>query len=234
MDSQISIDPQENVIYAGEVQLLRWSESSTTGRTVLFQIPEETVEHPFKRFNVRDKSAKTPGKRFMAVLVEIGDDEKPVAQVMPKDKIAALGGSKPYGKQASVLYRTGWMLNPRIMAAAGRRDDLDAWLAARPCTICGRIHEEDMTLLAPRNDSTGYYAIPVCDGCQDPARNVPEEAFHRKCMELLQEWISQSIARQLGYATLGHVPPEKLLEWAVARQLESTVPPTYLLERKAS
>lgn len=66
------------VAFQGEVMLLSWGDTSTRGRTVTFQLPEGEgdVDHPFRHFSI--KSGKTAGRRFMAVLVEIGDDEKPV------------------------------------------------------------------------------------------------------------------------------------------------------------
>lgn len=55
--------------FSGEVQLRRWSESSTQGVQVTFALADADDLEPLKI-----KS----GKRFMAVLVEIGDDEAPV------------------------------------------------------------------------------------------------------------------------------------------------------------
>lgn len=55
--------------FTGEVQLRRWSESSTQGVQVTFALADSSDLDPLK--------AKS-GKRFMAVLVEIGDDEQPV------------------------------------------------------------------------------------------------------------------------------------------------------------
>lgn len=55
--------------FQGEVLMRRWSDSSTQGVQVTFALPDATDLDPLK--------AKT-GKRFMAVLVEIGDDEQPV------------------------------------------------------------------------------------------------------------------------------------------------------------
>lgn len=54
--------------FQGEVQLRRWSESSTQGVQVTFALADADDLEPLKI-----KS----GKRFMAVLVEIGDDEQP-------------------------------------------------------------------------------------------------------------------------------------------------------------
>lgn len=67
--------------FQGEVQLRRWSESSTQGVQVTFALPDSDDLEPFK--------AKA-GKRFMAVLVEIGDDEKPV-EAQPKAEEAGIG-----------------------------------------------------------------------------------------------------------------------------------------------
>jgi hypothetical protein len=55
--------------FSGEVQFRRWSDSSTQGVQITFALPDSSDLEPLK--------AKA-GKRFMAVLVEIGDDEQPV------------------------------------------------------------------------------------------------------------------------------------------------------------
>ena len=61
--------------FQGEVLMRRWSDSSTQGVQVTFALSDADELEPLK--------AKT-GKRFMAVLVEIGDDEQPVQQ--PEDQ----------------------------------------------------------------------------------------------------------------------------------------------------
>lgn len=62
--------------FQGEVQFRRWSDSSTQGVQITFALPDSTDLEPLK--------AKA-GKRFMAVLVEIGDDELPVQPQPRKD-----------------------------------------------------------------------------------------------------------------------------------------------------
>jgi hypothetical protein len=64
------------VAYKDELLLLRWSDNSRDGMTVTFQLPGEIAEHPFKH----SATGKKTGKRYAAVLVEIGDDEQPVVQ----------------------------------------------------------------------------------------------------------------------------------------------------------
>lgn len=62
------------VAFQGEVLLLNWGDTSTRGRTATLQLADEGEEHPFKHFAIGKKA----GRRFMAVFVEIGDDERPV------------------------------------------------------------------------------------------------------------------------------------------------------------
>lgn len=71
------MDP-DKIAFNGEVMLLQWAESSTRGRTVTFLLNDEGESHPFRDFTIRQ--GKRAGQRFMAVLVQIGDDEQPVEQ----------------------------------------------------------------------------------------------------------------------------------------------------------
>lgn len=66
----------DKIAFQGEVMLLQWAESSTRGRTVTLLLSDEGEAHPFRDFTIRQ--GKRAGQRFMAVLVQIGDDEQPV------------------------------------------------------------------------------------------------------------------------------------------------------------
>jgi hypothetical protein len=74
--------------FKGELMLLGWAESSNRGRTVTFLIDESEDEHPFKHFTI--KSGKRSGQRFMAVLVQVGEDEQPVPQEAKPSQLAAI------------------------------------------------------------------------------------------------------------------------------------------------
>lgn len=61
--------------WQGEVQFRRYSDTSTQGQQVVFALQDREALAPF---------IGKEGKRFMAVLVEIGDDEQPVPQAQPQ------------------------------------------------------------------------------------------------------------------------------------------------------
>ena len=74
--------------FAGEIQLAGWSESHTSGCKVTFWLSSPDELEAFRALTVR--KGNTAGHRFMAALVEIGDDEKPV-EPEPKPPRAQMG-----------------------------------------------------------------------------------------------------------------------------------------------
>ena len=64
------------IAFQGEVQLMGWGETNTRGRTITLQLGEEGDGHPFSTAITRQ--GKKAGQRYAIVMVEIGDDEKPV------------------------------------------------------------------------------------------------------------------------------------------------------------
>jgi hypothetical protein len=68
--------------FSGEMQLAAWSESHTGGCKVTFWLPTPQDLDAFRALTVR--KGNHAGHRFMAVLVEVGDDEQPVQQPEPE------------------------------------------------------------------------------------------------------------------------------------------------------
>jgi hypothetical protein len=64
------------IAFQGEVQLLGWGETNTRGRTITLQLDNSSEGHPFS--TAVTKSGKKSGTRYQIVMVEIGDDERPV------------------------------------------------------------------------------------------------------------------------------------------------------------
>lgn len=71
--------------FTGEMQLAGWSESHTGGCKVTFWLPSPDDLAAFRALTVR--KGNTAGHRFMAALVEIGDDEQPI---QPPPSVPAL------------------------------------------------------------------------------------------------------------------------------------------------
>lgn len=67
--------------FQGEMQLAGWSETHTGGCKVTFWLQDSEDLEAFRALTVR--KGNTAGQRFMAVLVEVGDDEQPVQQPEP-------------------------------------------------------------------------------------------------------------------------------------------------------
>lgn len=65
--------------FQDEVQLAGWSETHNGGAKVTFWLSDSTALEAFKRMTVL--KGKTAGQRLACVLIEIGDDEKPVSQI---------------------------------------------------------------------------------------------------------------------------------------------------------
>lgn len=71
-----------NTTFSGEMQLAGWSESHTGGCKVTFWLQSPDDLQAFRALTVR--KGNTAGQRFMAALVEIGDDEQPVQPLAPE------------------------------------------------------------------------------------------------------------------------------------------------------
>lgn len=70
--------------FQGEMQLAGWSETHNGGCKVTFWLPDAAELEAFRALTVR--KGNTAGHRFMAALVEIGEDELPVQQEPQQEK----------------------------------------------------------------------------------------------------------------------------------------------------
>lgn len=62
--------------YQGELMLLGWSQSHSTGAKVTFLLPDDDALECFRHLTV--KKGATAGQRFMAVLVQINEHDEPI------------------------------------------------------------------------------------------------------------------------------------------------------------
>ena len=67
-----------------EFMLAGWGQTHTGGSKITFWVSDEDLEH-FKHLTV--KKGNTAGQRFMAALVEVGDDDQPKDRDKPRDPL---------------------------------------------------------------------------------------------------------------------------------------------------
>jgi hypothetical protein len=138
--------------FSGEIQLAGWSESHTGGCKVTFWLQSTEDLEPFRALTVR--KGNTAGHRFMAALVEIGDDEKPV-QPTVKD---FLTHEKPKGGPLSIE-AASMCRHPEFLSRWGFSSEKEA--AQAMCEFLGINsrseidHDEDV-----KNDFIVYYRGP--------------------------------------------------------------------------
>ena len=66
-------------LFSGELQLAGWSETHNAGCKVTFWLQSSDDLEAFRTLTIR--KGNTAGQRFMAALVEVGDDELPVQPI---------------------------------------------------------------------------------------------------------------------------------------------------------
>ncbi|WP_294637394.1 hypothetical protein [uncultured Aquabacterium sp.] len=83
--------------YQGELMLAGWNETHTGGAKVTFWLPDSQALEPFRHMTV--KKGNTAGQRFMAVLVLLDEQDRPVSASGEQPK--AEGG--PLAKSAALV-----------------------------------------------------------------------------------------------------------------------------------
>lgn len=104
-------DTEKMVAFQAEVMLAGWTENHTAGAKVTFYLGDTSELEFFRALKV--KSRGSSGQRFMMVLVEIGDDDKPIDQ-------KAIANAMNKGGAVS-----------RLSAQWCQREDFQHWLKQR-------------------------------------------------------------------------------------------------------
>jgi len=74
-------------VYAGEAQLLSWSDTSVAGPKIVLALPDDTALECFKTLTMGRKA----GQRFMVAVTLIGDDEQPERPPKPNSLVRSAG-----------------------------------------------------------------------------------------------------------------------------------------------
>ncbi|MFL9611048.1 hypothetical protein ACKF11_13255 [Methylobacillus sp. Pita2] len=200
-----SDQPALPVAWQGEMMLTAWSDTSRNGRTATFRLAEDDAEHPFR--SMATQNGKTPGQRYMVVMVLLDDQETPVKEA----------AQKPFGAHAKQLHISGWFFNRKVVTAIGSTADYDNWLRKQPCAIC--------KAPAPSLVRTGknYASIGVCN----QHLHTHETALASYLPRLLKKWVDYRLCQELGTDSLGNVNPNYLRGLCRKLGIEDTLPASY-------
>lgn len=152
-------------IFSDEVMLAAWRESHTSGAQITLWLADPAQLDVFRGMTVR--KGNTAGQRLMCVLVEIGEDEKPVAkreEPAPAEKPAAPERG-PGSELGNILHRVGWFANPALWRALHERKIWTLgmhkkWVESQPC---------QGPLLAVAGECSGDVVLHHCDTAETPA-----------------------------------------------------------------
>jgi len=95
--------------FAGEMQLAGWTETHNGGAKVTFWLSGPDELAAFRSLTVR--KGNQAGHRFMAVLVEVGDDEQPVPPPVIGNPISEKPKGGPLSTEAAAMCRNPEYLN---------------------------------------------------------------------------------------------------------------------------
>ena len=135
-----------NHSFQGELMLAGWKDTHNGGATVTFWLPDPAELEVFRGMTA--KKGNVAGQRFMAVLAEIGDDEKAAAAHDTAD--IRTDGSAPSAsvaapnRLAEFLHTSGYFRSPKLwtaLDAAGIYTEKQhkAYIETLPCVGWGHL-----------------------------------------------------------------------------------------------
>lgn len=164
--------------FQGELMLAGWKDTHNGGATVTFWLPDPAELDVFRGMTA--KKGNVAGQRFMAVLVEVQDDEKTAAAPSPTGQtLSSPTESVPAAapnRLASWLHSSGYFRSPKLWAAmdaAGlyTREKHKRHIEGMECIGWGHLeHSGDVCLhhvKTAENSGVGhkpphFYGVPLC------------------------------------------------------------------------
>ncbi len=235
----------------GEMQLLDWGESRTTGPWIKMRFASPDALDAFRGF-----SPKTCP--VLHVTIATGDiAELALEQEQPK----------LYGQHARKLKMSNFVVGPPVILHIGTDEQYRRWCWAQPCIVCGGQDlveaTGDMVCEAAHVRRAGesgtaykgkYRTVPLCHkhhqlqhqqgevACYEEiavarewklaeSPTAREESAKRWFDEQLdahrERWAWAALKSHLGYEHWNEVPPELLWNWAVEHGVSGYVPSIY-------
>lgn len=128
--SIFSVASPDAATYAGELMLINWSDGPQ-GATVSFLLDPDSERHPFLGYSRPSK--QEPGSRFMAVLLEKGDDGAVIDQEQREraERVQKTGKTQTLSNVAAMIIKNPRFhdfLREKIEAVDWSQSRADKWL----------------------------------------------------------------------------------------------------------
>ena len=216
----MNTDNELPIAFQGEVILQAWLDDSARGRLLTLRLPEDTEAHPFRLMRT-STGTKIAGQRFAVVFVAIDDDEKPITTK----------ASKTYNKNASMLYRSGWLKSLDVFDAFGGTVAMKEWLKEKSCCLC-----ENPSINTITHPQHAYWILPLCKdhlGIIIAGELKIDGKMINKSVQLRIEFIVDAILDELSgdnnFTGMGDVKPDLLHQLVIEKAIETPLPGDYLL-----
>lgn len=224
-----------NILFHGEARLADWGETRSGGKYIKLFLSEHDGD-PLLNFRSLDTATLKKSGHVFNLTVSQGDII--VETVRPNTT------TKPYGDIASKLYSGGFFFVPNVLKCIGSDRTYREWLQKQRSVFSGEFSEyvngEGRSIAAHvrRSGEAGtaykpqYSCIPLTNDEHTLQHQKGESAldgldWEKQKNKYLVEWAKTTLSEILGFSSMGHVPPNLLLEWCKKNSLEQYLPRAY-------
>lgn len=168
-------DNQNNFVYADDLMLAAWGDSSTKGQTVKFWIPQTEGEHCFSTYAF--KTASESGFTGLITLVEINDD----GSIIDQEAVVRAEKAPKVKPRARLSYTA---------VAMGKHSEFEAFTKAWFCQTLTDKRFSEIKSVEERNKLVIYLVCGIKSRSELDSDERAAEAFHFKIRKPFSKWVN--------------------------------------------
>lgn len=158
----------------------------------------------------------------------LGMPRETIVVAVLRDTSQRFSGSSPYGDYAQALWRSRFLLRPRVWMALGGLPRYQEFIQKRPCAQPGTSHVGETSVVTLQGNP--YWSLPLCVTHKaygpHPHRWPGGAAQAKRLLEMhWGEWAHHALVEALGQSRLRDTPPNLIWAWAEHHGLAEFLPP---------
>ena len=158
----------------------------------------------------------------------LGMPRETIVVAVLRDSTQRFSGSSPYGDYAQALWRSRFLLRPRVWLALGGLPRYQEFIQKRACAQPGTSHRGEVSLVTLQENP--YWCLPLCATHKaygpNPNRWPGGAAQAKRLLEMhWGEWAHHALVETLGQSRLRETPPSLIQSWADRHGLAEFLPP---------